>query len=173
VVAVGRLSVEKGFDLLVEAVAQARANGVDVSANIVGEGPERDRLAAQAEGLGVAEWVRLVGPVPHERLGEVFAPAHAAVAPSRREGLGLAALDALAAGRPVITARVGGLPEAVADGVDGVLVAPGDPAELADALGRLPLPPPRGDLLAEHDPAAVTQAHLDLYEKVTRGASGG
>lgn len=165
VVGVGRLSPEKGFDILVAAVALARAAGTPVEARIVGDGPERERLAALIEARGVGDAVQLVGGVPRERLAEQYAWGHAAVAPSRREGLGLAALDAIAAGRPVIAAHVGGLPEAVREGEDGLLVPPGDPVALAEALGRLPLPPPVGRSLEGHRPEEVAAAHLAAYKR--------
>lgn len=165
VVGVGRLSPEKGFDLLVEAVGLARAAGTEVEAEIVGDGPERERLAALIDARGLGGVVRLVGGVPRDQLAERYAGAHAAVAPSRREGLGLAALDAIAAGRPVIAAHVGGLPEAVREGDDGLLVPPGDPVALAEALGRLPLAAPMGRSLAGHRPEEVAAAHLDAYKR--------
>lgn len=171
-VAVGRLSPEKGFDVLLDALALARRDGVELTLRIVGEGPEEERLRAQAADLGIAEHVEMVGPVAHHRLAEVFADVHVAVAPSRREGLGLAALDAIAAGRPVIASRVGGLPEAVIDGVDGVLVVPGDPFDLAAALSALPLPPPRGDALAAQDPDLVTDALVERYRRAVAGSAG-
>jgi glycosyltransferase involved in cell wall biosynthesis len=164
-VGVGRLSPEKGFDLLVEAVALARSGGTEVEATIVGDGPERVRLEQLIRARGLDGIVRLAGPVPRPELGPWFADAHAAVAPSRREGLGLAALDAIAAGRPVIATRVGGLPEAVREGEDGLLVTPEDPMALAEALSRLPLPAPSARSLAGHHPEEVAAAHLTTYKR--------
>jgi glycosyltransferase involved in cell wall biosynthesis len=156
---VGRLSREKGFDVAIEAVKRLRAGGARVSLDIVGEGPQGDALAAQA-GQGIA----LLGPLAPRQLRLAFDAAHAVVVPSRHEGLGLVALEALARRRPVIAARVGGLVEVVGDG-DGLLVAPGDPVALAEAIARLPLPEPTGAALAAHEPARVGQDHLVAYQE--------
>jgi glycosyltransferase involved in cell wall biosynthesis len=140
VVAIGRNSPEKGFDLL---------RGLDVPVDVYGEG---------TESLPGGH-----GPVTRSELLDALARAHAVVVPSRREGLGLVALEALAAGRPVIATRVGGLPEVVEDGVDGILVPPDDVDALRAAVARLPLPPPKGAALARHRPAEVAARHLEVY----------
>jgi glycosyltransferase involved in cell wall biosynthesis len=103
VVAVGRLSLEKGFDLLIRAHADVRHGGVLHELEIVGEGPEREALARLAEELNVADSVALVGfqENPYRRL----AGAAAFVLPSRLEGFSLSLLEALALGVPVIAAR--------------------------------------------------------------------
>lgn len=163
-VAVGRLAPEKGFDVLLGAMGRLVAGGTDVHLEVVGAGPQQEHLARLALPLGAR--VRWLGPLPRQELDARLAAAHALVAPSRREGLGLVALEALAQGRPVVASRVGGLPEAVVDGEDGLLVPPGDPAALAAALARLPLPAPVGSALARHRPDVVAGAHLDLYRSV-------
>ena len=163
-VAAGRLSVEKGFDVLLEAVRLAVADGLDVHLDLVGSGPEHDRLAELAAPLG--ERVRMIQAQPREALWARMDAAQVLVVPSRREGLGLVALEAIARGRPVIASRAGGLPEVVLDGVDGVLVPPEDPRALADALLRLPLPPPTGTALVRHSPRDVAAAHLAAYERL-------
>jgi glycosyltransferase involved in cell wall biosynthesis len=163
-VAAGRLSVEKGFDVLLEAVGLALQDGLDVRLDLVGSGPEHDRLSALAAGL--AGRVQMVPAQPRDALWKRMDAAQVLVVPSRREGLGLVALEAIARGRPVIASRAGGLPEVVCDGVDGVLVPPGDPRALADALHKLPLAPPTGAALERHAPADVGQAHRAAYERL-------
>ena len=163
-VAAGRLSVEKGFDVLLEAMALAVADGLDVRLDLVGSGPEHGRLATLAATLDGR--VRLIPAQPRDALWERMDAAQVLVVPSRREGLGLVALEAIARGRPVIASRAGGLPEAVCDGVDGVLVPPEDPRALADALRKLPLSPPTGAALERHAPAGVGQAHRVEYERL-------
>ena len=163
-VAAGRLSVEKGFDVLLEAVALAVADGVDVRLDLVGSGPEHDRLAALAAELDGR--VRLIPAQPRDALWQLMDAAQVLVVPSRREGLGLVALEAIARGRPVIASRAGGLPEAVCDGVDGVLVEPEDARALADALRKLPLTAPTGAALERHAPAGVGEAHRAEYERL-------
>ena len=108
---VGRLSAEKGVLELVEA-----ARGLPL--RVVGDGP----LRAQVPGA--------VGFVPPGELGPWYERAAVVVAPSRREGYGVVAREAMAWGRPVVASAVGGLVDAVEDGVTGLLVPPGDVAAL-------------------------------------------
>jgi glycosyltransferase involved in cell wall biosynthesis len=112
---VGRLSPEKGVEELVEA-----AHGLPL--RIVGDGPLR---------------VPTVGFVAPEELGPWFERAAVVAAPSRREGYGVAAREAMAWGRPVVATSVGGLVDAVEDEVTGLLVPPRDPGALRRALERL------------------------------------
>ena len=166
-VAAGRLSVEKGFDVLLEAVRLAVRDGLDVELDLVGSGPEHARLSGLAGALDGR--VRLVPAQPRDDLWARMDAAQVLVVPSRREGLGLVALEAIARGRPVIASRAGGLPEVVCDGVDGVLVPPDDPRALADALHKLPLAAPTGAALLRHDPADVGAAHRTAYERLLSG----
>ena len=163
--AVGRLSREKGFDVAIAAVALLAAQGVDVYLRIVGEGPEGPGLDRAARAIP-GDRVHLIGPVSPAELAKAMRDCHAVVVPSRHEGLGLVALEALARGRPVIASEVGGLVEVVAGPEDGILVAPDDPSALAAAIRQLPLPlpPPGGEALGRHDPALVASEHLDAYE---------
>jgi glycosyltransferase involved in cell wall biosynthesis len=165
-VAVGRASPEKGFDVLLDAVHIARRDGADVTLDIVGDGPDRAALEARSTQLGLAGAVRFLGPLSRVALYERMATAHAVVVPSRREGLGLVAVEALALGRPVIASQVGGLPEVVTAGT-GILVPPGDPAALARALQSLPLPSPPADApaVAAHSVGTVIAAHRAMYAR--------
>lgn len=163
-VAAGRLSAEKGFDVLLEAMLLAAQDGLDVHLDLVGSGPEHDRLAGLADRLDGR--VQLIPAQPRDALWERMDAAQVLVVPSRREGLGLVALEAIARGRPVIASRAGGLPEVVTDGVDGVLVPPEDPRALADALHKLPLAAPLGAALDRHAPADVGAAHREAYERL-------
>ncbi len=108
--------------MLLDAVHIARRDGADVTLDIIGDGPDRAALEARSAQLGLAGAVRFLGPLPRAALYERMATAHAVVVPSRREGLGLVAVEALALGRPVIASHVGGLPEVVTAGT-GMLVA--------------------------------------------------
>jgi glycosyltransferase involved in cell wall biosynthesis len=135
VLAAGALVRRKGFDVLLEACAELARSGSEPRVWIAGEGEERAALEAQRASLGLESRVRLLGErhdVP-DLLGacDVFAM------PSRREGLGVAALEAMCAGRPVVASAVGGLREAVIDGECGFLVEPGDAPGLARALARI------------------------------------
>jgi glycosyltransferase involved in cell wall biosynthesis len=115
---VGRLSEEKGILELLEATAR-------ISRVIVGDGPLRER---------VPDAVGFVGP---SKLGPYYERAAIVVCPSRREGYGVVAREAMAYGRPVVAAAVGGLLDAVEDEVTGLLVAPRDPKGLRAAIERL------------------------------------
>jgi glycosyltransferase involved in cell wall biosynthesis len=150
-VAVARATPEKGLDVLLEAVALVRSSGTDVVVDLVGAGTQE---------------IGGHGPLPRSEIAQLLAGAHALVVPSRNEGLGLVAVEAMACGVPVVASAVGGLPEVVADGVDGLLVPPGDAVALAAALRRLPLPAPAGAAVARHEPASVAARHLEVYERV-------
>ena len=159
----GRLMPEKGIDVAIRAVARLVSDGVDVRLRVVGDGPLRAALEGLAAAAGDA--IELTPPGPKEYLWEAMDAAHAVVVPSRREGLGLIALEAVARGRPVIASAVGGLPEAVRAPDDGLLVPPDDVDALAEAIRRLPLPPPVGTAAAAHAPAAVVAAHAHAYHR--------
>lgn len=143
IVSVGRLRAKKGLDVLIDAVARLRAQGQDVEAEIVGYGPEHAALAAQIEALGLHGRVRLVGKLAREQVIERYARAAVYVQPARiaadgdRDGIPNVLLEAMAMGLPVVATRVSGIPELVTSGVNGVLVAPDDPDELAAAIGHL------------------------------------
>ncbi len=133
VLAVGRLVYYKGLEFLIRAMPRIRGHAL-----IVGQGPERDALAAEAVALGVADRVTLLGHVPdtrpYYRAARVFAmPSHL-----RSEAFGIVQLEAMAAGLPVVNTQIpSGVPGVSVDGITGVTVAPGDPAALADAVNRL------------------------------------
>jgi glycosyltransferase involved in cell wall biosynthesis len=122
---VGRLTREKGVDTLL------RAWG-DASLEIVGDGEERKNLERMA-----APSVRFLGPVAAERVTELLADARALLIPSRSEGLPRVVVEAFAAGVPVAASRVGGLPELVDDGVNGLLVEVDDEVGWRSAVRRL------------------------------------
>ena len=173
-VAVGRLSPEKGFDVLAAAVARS---GVGVS--VIGAGPSDDAL--RRAGLAVRP------PLPRDALHEVIADARALVVPSRREGLGLVALESLMIGTPVIASCVGGLPAvlgysgpapargAVVQAPGGLLVGAGDVEALAAALASPPgAPSPVAASVADaHRPSAVAARHLELYLGLVQGGPPG
>lgn len=132
IVAVGRMVRVKGFDTLVRALPYVDRR---LGLTICGEGPERANLQRLAQALGVQDRVRLPGWVPEpEKLGLLSACA-VFVHPARFEAFGLAPLEALAMGAPVITSTAGGLPEVVDEA--GLLVPPDDPKALAHAITTL------------------------------------
>lgn len=125
---VARLMEDKGVDVLLKALAYAP----EWFALIVGEGPQREALLEFASEAGVGERVRFTGFLPV--LDSAWAACDVAVIPSRREGLGLFALEAMAAEKPVIASDAGGLAEVVLPDATGWLVTRDDPTALAHAL---------------------------------------
>jgi glycosyltransferase involved in cell wall biosynthesis len=135
VLAVCRLAEQKGVDVAVRALAEVRNEHRDAVLVVLGEGPERDALERLAAGLGLGGAVFLPG-----RAGDVaewLARAEVVVHPVRWEGFGLAVLEAMLAGRPIVASEVSSIPELVVADETGLLVPPDDPGALARALARL------------------------------------
>lgn len=130
---VAQLHRRKGHDVLLQALARLPRDTAPLCL-AAGTGPEGDALLDLARRLGPSVEVRWLGQVAGVR--DVLRAADVVAMPSRAEGLGVAAIEALAAARPVVASAVGGLPEIVRDGLDGLLVPPEDPAALAAALSR-------------------------------------
>ncbi len=130
--AISRLSREKNVGLLIKAFALVAKEIPEATLRIYGDGPERGTLEALAESLGIGPKTAFLGHVPEAgtRCGEFSAFA----VPSSRESFGLAALEAMACGVPVVATEVGGLPELILDGETGMLVPPEDERAMADAL---------------------------------------
>jgi glycosyltransferase involved in cell wall biosynthesis len=131
-VCAARLEEQKGHAVLLEALVQLKARGLDFIVVLAGEGSLRADLERRAVAAGVAERVRFAGHV--ETVGPLLLAADACVLPSMWEGLPLSLLEALARGRPTVASQVGGVPEVIEDGVTGRLVPAGDAAALAAAL---------------------------------------
>ncbi len=125
----------KGLDVLLEALPAVLAEAPRVRVWIGGDGPEREPLERAARERGMSERVKFLGR--RQDKADLLTLCDAFVLPSRREGLGVAALEAMASGRPVVASRVGGLGEVVLDGETGILVPPEDPVRLAEALIRI------------------------------------
>jgi glycosyltransferase involved in cell wall biosynthesis len=139
----GRLIDFKGFDDLIAACASLRTRGVAFTCEIAGEGPAHGSLAGQIAALGLGGGVWLLGLLAQgemrRRLAQtdVFALASRVDENGACDVLPTVILEAMAAGHPVVSTRLGGIPELVVDGTTGVLVPPGDPTSLADALATL------------------------------------
>jgi glycosyltransferase involved in cell wall biosynthesis len=132
VAVVGRLSPEKGVDLLLEAVARLDAGGLPVALAVAGDGPERERLDQQARALGIVDRIRFLGNVAN--VPSLYRQVDAVALPSRSEGLPNVLLEALRADVPVVATAVGGVPEVLVDPNAGVVVPAGDPAVLAEGI---------------------------------------
>ncbi len=132
---VARLSAGKGLNHLLGAVALLVARNPQAHCLIVGDGNERKRLESLAGTLKITKHVTFAGAAqdvaPYLAMMDVF------ILPSLTEGLGLAILEAFAAGKPVVASRAGGIINVVEDGKNGVLVRPGDERSIAQAVERL------------------------------------
>ena len=135
VVTVCQLRPEKAVEVLVEATALLRRRVPDVRVLVAGEGSERGLLESRIDELGLADTVLLLGT--RRDVPDVLVAADLAVCCSDFEGTPLSVMEYMGAGRPVVATQVGGLPEVVEHGRQGLLVPPRDPAALADALARL------------------------------------
>src|SRR5215213_4182300 len=132
---VGRLAPQKGVRALVAAAALIENPSAQVL--LVGDGPERRALAREARRIGAGDRVRFLGFFSHDRLPAAMAHADVLVLPSVYEELGTVLLEAMYAGLPIVASKTGGIPEVVEDGVNGMLVPPGDPEALARAIDRV------------------------------------
>lgn len=172
VLSLARLGPQKGsFDLL-QAAAQVAPQVAAFELRLGGDG-EQDAVRARAGQLGIAAQLNLLGWVAGEGKQRELALASLFALPSYHEGMPMSVLEAMAAGVPVLATTVGGIPEAVADGVEGFLVAPGDVAALAARLLQLL----QDDALAQRMGAAgrrkveamfSTQAVLPRVEQMYR-----
>jgi glycosyltransferase involved in cell wall biosynthesis len=146
-VCVASLRPYKGHAVLLDAVALLRARGVVLRVVLVGDGPLRADLQAQVARLGIGDAVTLRGALPHQEIPAVLAGATAVVLPSvtqsdgQMEGIPVALMEAMAAGVPVVSTRLSGIPELVRDGEGGLLVPERDPEALAGAMARLAADP--------------------------------
>jgi glycosyltransferase involved in cell wall biosynthesis len=138
VVTVGHLNAVKGHRHLLEAVTLLRAEGRHVQLLLVGERVNANvthALEAQIAREGLGDLVRLVGAV--EDIEPFLSAADIFVFPSLSESMGMALLEAMASGLPVVSTDVGGVAEAVEDGIQGLLVPPADPQALAQQIARM------------------------------------
>ena len=153
---VGRMVREKGVQVLIEALPKVRWGYHDAKLLICGGG-QRDHLVNLAAYLGMERHVYFAGFVPDEDLMKIYAVSDIACFPSLYEPFGIVALEAMAAGIPVVVSDAGGLPEVVDNGVTGITTYAGNPNSLADGLLKL---------LHEPDTASrlVNAAHARVLE---------
>jgi glycosyltransferase involved in cell wall biosynthesis len=169
VLAVGRLSPEKGYDDLLRAMAELKRRGVDAELELVGEGPERAALGRLAQQLNIQGKVAFRGWLQPDGVRDAMLNATVLAQPSRIEGLPTVVEEAIALGIPVVGSRVGGIPELLDYGRAGMLMEPGDIRALADSLQAM-----LGDAelrltLAERARAQAERL-LDMWENGVRFA---
>lgn len=152
---VGRLVPMKGFDVLLQALATLRARGTEFSCTVIGEGPERARLEGLRRSLGLDGIVDFPGAMPQSAVTRHMTQATLMVLPcvvtpdGQSDGIPNVLMESMAAGLPVISTRISGIPELVEDGVNGRLVAAGDATALADAVQGLLQDPEQRETFAE------------------------
>jgi glycosyltransferase involved in cell wall biosynthesis len=129
----GRLTAQKALAVALQAIARVP----EVELLVLGDGPERGRLEREAESLGVSDRVRFLGAGTRDDALALFRAADAVLVTSAWENLPHAVLEALAVGTPVIATTVGGIPEVVVDGENGLLVPPHDVDAVARAVERV------------------------------------
>jgi glycosyltransferase involved in cell wall biosynthesis len=160
---VGRLTAQKGLDTAVDALALVP----EAQLLIVGEGPERGAVQRHAEEAGLDGRIRFTGALRREEALRLVAGAEAALLSSDWENLPHSAVEALAVGTPVVATAVGGVPEVVHDGENGLLVPPRRPVELAAAMRRVTGDPNlRARLAAGARPSIAHLARNDVYGRL-------
>ncbi|MGE5554624.1 MAG: glycosyltransferase family 4 protein [Betaproteobacteria bacterium] len=172
---VGRLVREKGAAVLVEAVPKILHYSPGTRLVIAGTGPLLDQLRARAAALGVAERVAFPGFIDDTTRNALLTTADVAVYPSTYEPFGIVALEAMAAGTPVVVSDVGGFAEIVVHGVNGLKAYPGDADSLANNILTLLHQPELACQLAEqamedvrdyYDWAGIAEGTEEVYVKV-------
>jgi glycosyltransferase involved in cell wall biosynthesis len=168
---VGRLSTQKGFDVLIRALVSLP----EASLVLVGEGPERAALEGLARELGVDDRLEITGWVENPR--DHLAGFDVVAQPSRFEGFPLAVVEAMLASRPVVAAAVESIPEAVDHETTGLLVAPDDPDALGAAIASLLADPDRREAMGRHGrERALRRFTADImarsYEEIYRRVLG-
>jgi glycosyltransferase involved in cell wall biosynthesis len=185
IVSIGRLIEKKGFEDLIKACALLRSRGGTFTCSIVGEGPLEETLRRQIAANGLEEAVELTGPQTQAQIAERLAHATLFALPCMHESDGgmdnlpTVIMEAMAAGLPVISTPLGGIPEMVEPGVNGELVPERDPVALGAAIERLFADPEqarrfgnRGREIAREKFSIETSARQlqQLFEKVTQPA---
>jgi glycogen(starch) synthase len=173
VVFVGRLAPQKGVRTLVAAVNLLENPNAQIL--LVGDGPERPALEREIRQFGVENRVHLLGFVQHEHVPAVLAHADLLVLPSIYEELGTVLLEAMWLGRPVVASRTGGIPDVITDGLNGLLVPPGNSEALARAIDRILSSPDLSRRLGEaareraknYDWEVLAERVLETYRDVT------
>jgi glycosyltransferase involved in cell wall biosynthesis len=177
-VSVGRLAEAKDQITLISAMELLKKQGRNIFLILIGEGEMRKQIEAEVNRRGLANCVRLTGS--RSDIDRLLPGADAFVLSSKREGLPMSILEAMAAGLPVIATRVGGIPEVIKDGENGILVQPQDPDALANAICRILDDSEVSSNLARmariaveenYSLRSITDAYTRIYLSIIDGAS--
>jgi glycosyltransferase involved in cell wall biosynthesis len=178
VAVVGRLHEQKGHCYLIEAMTTVVPRYPNVHALFIGEGHLRDELQAQAERLGLGQHVHFLGR--RHDIPDLLAVSELFVLPSLWEGLSVALLEAMAAGKPIVATSVSGTDQVVRPGETGLVVPPRDAQAIADATMRLLADPVQAQVMGQAARRRVTLSygaqkladeHLELYHRLLENAS--
>lgn len=171
---VGRLNAQKGIELLLRALAVTTSK---VSLDVIGDGPDEERLKALAGQLEIGDRVNWIGALPQQKLRDYYRSATALVVPSINEGLGLVAVEAQLCETPVIAFDSGGLADVVSNGRTGLLIEDISASALAEGIDSLLASSDRGaslgaagrlHALATFAPESVARRYATLYRSVAR-----
>lgn len=175
VVTVGALIWRKAYEYALSAIRALVDQGISVHFEIIGDGPERQRVLYTIDDLCLTEHVQLSGKLAPAEVRDHLQRADAFLLASHSEGISNAVLEAMACGLPVVTTDCGGMREAVTDGVEGFVVPVRDPVAMAEALRKLALDPElresmgvraRERVLREFTLEQQTEQFLSLYRHV-------
>ncbi len=144
-VTVANLRSEKGYDVLLEAAHRIAARGLPVTFVAAGQGDQAAALDERRHALGLDDRLRFLGHRTDALA--LLTAADLVVLPSHQEGLPVVLMEATSVGATIVATSVGGVPQVITDGVNGLLVPPGDPEALADAIARLVTDPSLRDRL--------------------------
>ena len=168
--AVGNLVPKKRHALLVEALAQL--DSIDLA--IVGDGPERPRIKALADRLGIADRVQLFGRMPQKRLPAIYTAAELLVHPSVREGWPNVLLESMACGTPVVATEFDGLADIITAPAAGCIVTEVTPTGLAAAIRKLLAAPPAREATRSYAEGfgwqATTAGQIELFRRICNGS---
>jgi len=171
---VGRLAVEKHVDVLIEAISKTNP-ALNIGLDIVGDGEQRDLLAAQIEELDLGDRVRMRGHVSEADLRRAYLEADVFAQPGTAELQSLVSLEAMSAGLPVVLANALALPHLVKEGANGYLFEPGNSTELAAHLDRIfSMDDAERHAMGERSRAEASkhsiQTTMNAFEALYRGA---
>ena len=176
IVCAARLSWEKGIEYLIEALPEIRQRFPEAHLVLVGDGNERDKLRNLVSRLNLQEAVQFKGFLPHQDALKEISQGEVFVCPSLAEGLGNVFLEAQACQTPVIGTDVGGIPDIIQDGFNGLLILPKDSQAIVEAVVKIFSDPVLARKLAQNAqttvqkfawPNIVSQVD-DLYQKVMK-----
>ncbi|WP_323781291.1 glycosyltransferase family 4 protein [Thalassovita sp.] len=152
---VGRLAAVKGLPVLFEAMIGVLEQYPDLHLTVIGDGPERAALEAEANRAGLASQVDFIGYKSQSEVAAMLQQVDALVLPSFAEGVPVVLMEAMAAGLPVVTTQIAGIPELVEQGQSGILVPPGDAPALQRAISQTLSNPGKADEMGQRGRAKV------------------